>query len=112
MKKQQKTMSSELLSMVAERMRVIGDPLRLHVLQRLEKGEMSVTELTQLVGTSQPNLSKHLKILKDDGIVTRRQEKNTAYYSISDPFVFELCDLVCNSLEGQLNDRVTALKGR
>lgn len=105
-------MDPKLLSMVADRMRVIGDSLRLQILQNLEKGEQSVTELTRLVGTSQPNLSKHLKILRDAGIVSRRQEKNTAYYSIADPFVFELCDLVCNSLEDQIKDRVTVLKGR
>ena len=54
---------------------------------------------TELVEASQPNVSKHLKILQDAGILNRQQKGNAVYYSIADESIFELCDVVCNSLE-------------
>jgi DNA-binding transcriptional ArsR family regulator len=97
-------LSPEALELVAARFRVLAEPVRLRLLQRLEQGECSVTELAELLETTQPNVSKHLKLLQAAGFVARRQEKNTAFYSIADPTVFELCDLVC----ARLHDRLAA----
>ena len=97
-----KTLSVEALQMVASRFRLLGDPMRLRLLQSLQSGEQSVGALTEAVETTQPNASKHLKLLQDAGLVARRQEGNTVFYSIADPLVFELCELVCNSLQEQL----------
>jgi ArsR family transcriptional regulator len=58
-----------------------------------------VSELAHAVATTQPNVSRHLKILQDAGLVARKQEKNTVYYSIADESVFELCRVVCGSLQ-------------
>ena len=68
----------------------------------MERGEVSVGRLAEILGTTQPNVSKHLRILQDAGLVARRQEGNTAWYSIADPSVYVLCDLVCNSLRERL----------
>lgn len=100
LKKQE--LSLEALQMVAARFRILGDPMRLRLLQALQGGEQSVGALTEAVETTQPNVSKHLKLMQDAGLVARRQEGNTVFYSIADPLVFELCELVCNSLQEQL----------
>ncbi|MFA6955619.1 MAG: metalloregulator ArsR/SmtB family transcription factor [Thermoanaerobaculia bacterium] len=96
-------MTSASLGLVAGRFKVLSEPIRLRLLQSLERGEASVGALAERLGTTQPNVSKHLKILQEAGLVARRQEGNTAWYAIADPSVFELCDLVCGSLRDRLS---------
>ena len=72
------------------------------MLHALREGPMSVNELTNAVNTSQPNASKHLKMLQSAGVLVREQEGNTAYYAIADPSIFSLCETVCDSLEEKL----------
>lgn len=103
-------MSSEAIGMVAERFRVLGEPIRLRILQSLQEEEKSVGEITKAVETSQPNVSKHLKMLQGYGIVSRRQEGNTVYYAIADPSIFELCNLVCGSLQESLESQYNKMQ--
>ncbi|MBX3293538.1 MAG: winged helix-turn-helix transcriptional regulator [Acidobacteria bacterium] len=98
-------MSPEAVSLVASRFRVLSEPLRLHILQYLEEGEASVTAITKAVNATQPNVSKHLRMLQDAGLVGRRQEGNTVFYFIADESVFELCDVVCGSLKERFAER-------
>ena len=96
-------LSPEALELVAARFKVLAEPLRLRILQELEShGEMSVSELTEAVGATQPNVSKHLRILQDQGLVGRRQAGNTVFCFIADPTVIALCDAVCGSLRERL----------
>ena len=95
-------MTMESLGLVAGRFKVLSEPIRLRLLQALEQGEMSVGALAERLSTTQPNVSKHLKMLQEAGFVARRQDGNTVWYAISDPSVFELCDLVCGSLRERL----------
>lgn len=98
-------MSFEALELIANRFKILSEPLRLQILQLLQNGEKSVTELTDLIETSQPNVSKHLKILQTSGLVKRRQEGNTVFYAIADESIFTLCEVVCNSLETRLKNQ-------
>lgn len=91
-------LSAQALELVAQRFRTLGDPTRLRILQALFDGELSVQEVGRRVGTSQANVSKHLAGLVDQGLLSRRKEGLYAYYSIADPSIFVLCDLVCGSL--------------
>src|SRR5215510_10911200 len=91
-------MPPEALELVAARFKVLAEPLRLRILQVLEAGEMSVTEITEAVKSTQPNVSKHLRLLQDAGLIVRRQEGNLIYCSIGDDQIFELCEVVCSSL--------------
>ena len=102
----------EALELVAARFRAMGEPLRLRILQQLENGEQSVSALAERVGTTQPNVSKHLKILQDAGLLKRRPQGNSAYYSIADAMVFELCEMICSRLHDRLEAQVGALKAR
>jgi len=105
-------MSPDALELVAARFRAMGEPIRLRILQTLEGGEKSVSAITGIVGSSQPNVSKHLKVLQDAGLIRRRQDGAAAYYAIADDMVFELCDMVCVKLRDRLEAQVGALYGR
>ncbi|MDX5300252.1 MAG: metalloregulator ArsR/SmtB family transcription factor [Gammaproteobacteria bacterium] len=98
-------LSSTALEQIAFRFRLLGDPMRLRILHALQEGERTVTELVEITGSSQPNISKHLSILRNAGIVRRRQEANLAWFTISAPFIFELCDIVCNSIAQELDQQ-------
>jgi ArsR family transcriptional regulator len=102
----EKPLSNDALELVANRFKIMSEPLRLRLLQSLQNGEKSVGELTELCQTSQPNVSKHLKILQTGGLVMREQKGNTVYYSIGDQSIFTLCEVVCNSIEERLRDQV------
>jgi DNA-binding transcriptional ArsR family regulator len=93
----------DLIELIARRFRVLGDPTRIKLLDVLREGEASVQELTDRIGTTQQNVSKHLGVLHQAGIVGRRKGGNYAYYSIVDEGVFALCEEVCGSLVEQLD---------
>lgn len=96
------TMSDEMLELVSQRFRLLADPMRLRILHQLQAGEKTVTELVDATGASQPNVSKHLSTLKNFGLVKRRQQGNMAYFSIGAPFIFELCNTVCDNMREEL----------
>lgn len=90
------------IEMIAARFKVLGEPNRLRLLNALRTGERTVTELVRETGSTQPNVSRHLQALADAGLVQRRREGVAAYYTIADPQVFALCELVCGGLEKRL----------
>jgi DNA-binding transcriptional ArsR family regulator len=91
----------ELVELIARRFRVLGEPLRIKLLDRLRGGDATVNELTAALGASQQNVSKHLSVLAEAGIVGRRKDGTHVYYRIVDDGVFALCEQVCGSLEEQ-----------
>ena len=103
MKSKHRELSPEALQLVAGRFRVLAEPLRLRILQLLRGGEKNVSELTSILGTTQPNVSKHLRVLQEAGLISRRQSGTTVYCFIADPSVFELCDVVCTSLQARVS---------
>jgi len=107
-------LSPEAVEIIAARFRILGEPLRIRLMQALQEREHTVGELAELVGSTQPNVSKHLKILQEGGIVGRRQEGNSVYCFIADRSVLDLCNAVCDSLETRFNDaaRMAAELGR
>lgn len=103
-------MTDDQLDVVSERFRVLSDAMRLRILQQLQGGEKTVSELVEATGASQPNISKHLSILRSSGLVNRRQSGNLAYFSIGAPFVFELCAIVCDGIRKEFEDRQSVFK--
>jgi DNA-binding transcriptional ArsR family regulator len=101
----------DLVELIAERFRALGEPTRVKLLDRLREGEATVGELTALIGGSEQNVSKHLNMLQRSGIVARRRQGNFSYYRIVDESVFALCETVCGSLEVRL-DSLRALVQR
>lgn len=105
-----KILSDDALSLVANRFKIMSEPLRLRILQILQEGGRNVGELTELCNTSQPNVSKHLKILQLGGLVAREQKGNTVNYSIADPSISTLCEVVCNSIEERLRNQAASFR--
>ena len=101
----------DLAEMVAARLRVIGDPNRIRVLDLLREDELTVSEITERLGMSQQNTSKHLGMLLQAGIVARRKEGNSSIYSIADPGVYDLCEQVCGGLQLQLAELTALVEG-
>jgi DNA-binding transcriptional ArsR family regulator len=93
-----------LVELVAQRFRVLGEPMRIKLLDRLRESDATVGELQEALGASQQNVSKHLGILHAAGMVARTKEGNRVVYSISDPSVFELCDQVCGGVRRQVQE--------
>lgn len=92
----------DLVELIARRFRVIGEPMRIRVLDRLREEEATVSDLAEVLDASQQNISKHLAVLADVGIVGRRKAGNHVYYRIVDESVFALCDQVCGAVQQQL----------
>ncbi len=92
----------ELAELIARRFRALGDPLRVRMLDLLREQELSVTTLADQLGAGQQNVSKHLAVLVDAGMLARRKDGTHAYYRIADDGVFALCEQVCGSLQIQL----------
>ena len=100
-----------LLEQVAQRFRVLGDARRLSILRLLvDRGELSVGEIVSALEMSQANVSKHLRLLLDAGIVARRPEGTSAFYSVADGSAEQLCAIVCERIEDQLQHQVAALR--
>ncbi len=101
-----------MLDLVARRFRNLGEPYRLRILEELERGEKSVGELVSALTGNQPNISKHLQVLFDGGLISRRREGTSILYAISDPMVFKLCALVCSSEAERSRREFEALAGQ
>ena len=98
--------------LIARRFRALSDPTRLRILDQLRNTEeASVGELTETLGTSQQNVSKHLSALLAEGFVARRKRGTSSLYRIADPGVHELCDGVCAGIEAQLAELEATLSG-
>jgi len=93
---------NELAELVARRFRVLAEPMRIRLLDRLRDGEATVGELSDVLAASQQNVSKHLAVLSDAGMLGRRKDGNHVYYRIVDESVFALCEQVCGSAQQQL----------
>jgi DNA-binding transcriptional ArsR family regulator len=100
-----KDLSDDAFYAISQRFRVLSDPMRLKILYNLQAGEMSVGEIVERTGGSQSNISKHLSLLLTHGMVHRRREGTSAFYSIADGSVFMLCDNVCGGIESDLENR-------
>mgnify|MGYP001547826481 FL=1 len=92
------------LDSVATRFRILGVPLRLQILNELAEGERTVGELVDATGSTQPNVSKHLSTLLSHRLVKREKRGNSAYYTVADPAVFRLCEIVCGNIERALEE--------
>lgn len=101
-----------VIELVAQRFRVLGEPMRIRILEHLRDGEATVQDLTEGLQTSQQNVSKHLRLLHDAGVLTRRKAGTFAYYSVTDPEVYALCETVCGGLQRQADSRGQTLDFR
>ncbi len=106
-------LSPAVLAMIADFFKVLSEMSRLQIICALKNGEKNVSQIIEMTGLGQANVSKHLKVLTQAGIVNRSQEGVNVFYAIANPLVFPLCDIVCNSIATQLqqqNQQLESLK--
>lgn len=84
----------DILERAARVIRVLGHPLRLRLLERLEGGEVNVTDLVLASGTTQALVSQHLAILRTEGVVGTRRDGGRVYYRITEPKVHRILDCI------------------
>jgi DNA-binding transcriptional ArsR family regulator len=96
-------LNDDAAELIARRFRALSDPTRLRILDLLRtKEEAAVRDITDALGSSQQNVSKHLAALQAEGFIARRKQGTSSIYRISDPTVLELCEQVCAGIEAQL----------
>ena len=92
----------ELVELISQRFRVLSEPTRIRLLDSLRGGPATVSQLQDASGASQQNVSKHLSLLLEAGMVRRSKVGARAYYSIADETLFDLCEQVCGNLHRQI----------
>lgn len=98
-------LSPTALGLMADFFKVLSEVSRLQIVCSLKSGSKNVTEIIEATSLGQANVSKHLKMLSQAGVVSRRQEGVSVYYQIANPFIFELCELVCDALSIQIEQQ-------
>ena len=101
--------TTELFELVASYFKVLSEVSRLQILTCLREGPMNVGEISAATGLGQANLSKHLKVLAQAGILNREPKGVSAYYSIADPAIFQVCELVCDRISVRMQHQAEAL---
>lgn len=96
------SLPDSLVDLIAQRFRLLGEPTRIKLLDTLRGGAATMPELQAATGASQQNVSKHLGLLVDSGVVRRTRNGNRALFSIADSTLFDLCEQVCGSLRRQV----------
>ena len=105
-------LTPEKIDLVAERFRALAEPARLHIMNALRDGELTVGDLVEATGFGTANVSKHLQLLHAAGFVTRRKEGLYVYYGLAGDDVFRLCDIMCGRLDAEAASRRRVLAGR
>ncbi len=95
----------EIYRLHAEFCKTLSDANRLLILTELAKNELSVSELTRRLGLQQSNVSKHLALMRDNGLVNARREGSTIYYSLSDSRIYDAISLLRAVQSDQLEKR-------
>ena len=85
--------------LISRRLKAIADPSRLAILHILCEGEKNVSELVETTGLTQANVSKHLRILREEGLVSYRRDHRRIFYDLANDLSKEICSIVCRSLE-------------
>lgn len=96
-----KPLSTQQLGLIAERFKALSEPSRLQILNTLREGERTVSEILEVTGLGQANVSKHLQLLHASGFVERRKDGVSTYYRLADGDVLRLCELMCGRLEAE-----------
>jgi DNA-binding transcriptional ArsR family regulator len=90
------------LAQVADYFKVLSEVSRLQVLSCLRTGPKNVMEIVEGTGLGQANVSKHLKVLMHCGMVSRHPQGVSVFYKVSDPVIFNLCEIVCDRISTRL----------
>ena len=102
-----RNLDDEALALVARYFGALSVPMRLKILNTLREGERNVGDITSATGCTQANVSKHLAVLAQSGLVAKSQRGTNAYYRFADESVYRLCDIVCEQLDRRFVEEAT-----
>lgn len=94
----------KLYDLHADLCQMLSNSTRLKIIESLENGENTVSELVSEIGVRQANLSQHLAELRKRGLVEARKEGANVYYKISNPKIIQACDLIREVLYEQISE--------
>jgi len=100
-------MPDEMLNSIANRFKVLSEPMRLKILRAICTGEKTVQEIVEEAEASQANVSKHLSLMYENGLVDRRKDGLKCYYRLADESFFQVCGLISKSIENNLQERLS-----
>ena len=95
-----------LLQRHAELCQTLASPVRLEILNLLRDDEQRVSELAEATGLNQANVSQHLAVLRNKGIVSTRREGTNIYYRVANPKMIRACDLIRQVLAEQADEHI------
>ena len=101
----------EVFAVVARYFGLLSEPTRLKILHTICQDERSVSAIVAATGATQTNVSRHLALLHQAGVVSRRREKNAVYYRVTDPEFVEVCRTVCVQIAGRIDARQPLKRG-
>lgn len=110
--KKPRTLSDEALELISRRFAALAEPMRLRLVHALFEGEKNVNQLVLESGGTQANISRHLQTLANAHILSRRKVGLQVFYGIADPSIYQLCEMVCGSVEKSLVKQAGAFSGR
>jgi DNA-binding transcriptional ArsR family regulator len=102
-------LNPEMLELIAGRFKALSEPPRLRILGALREGPRTVTELVDETGLGQTNVSKHLALLRNAGLVVRHRSGSFIHYAIGDQRLYTLCDLMCDKVRSDALARQEAV---
>ncbi|MGH2830033.1 MAG: ArsR/SmtB family transcription factor [Actinomycetota bacterium] len=100
-----KSLRKEIYELHARLCKALADPKRLLIINALRDGAKSVGELTAELDLSQSNVSQHLAVLRERGVVVPTRDGNNVFYSLEDVRVVEALDLLRGVMASQLDHR-------
>ena len=106
------SLNENALALIAARFKALSEVSRLKLIIALESGDKNVTDLVAATGLTQANVSRHLQNLVECGILARRKEGLAVIYTIAEPDIFKLCDLVCGGIARRLEVQRKAFSER
>ncbi|MHB8636190.1 MAG: ArsR/SmtB family transcription factor [Fimbriimonadaceae bacterium] len=95
----------------ADVFQALAHPTRIHIIECLRNGDLSVGEILELTGVEQANGSQHLALLRAKQLVATRKEGNQVFYSLRDPMLLEVLDIMKRYFLAHLGEAIAMLKG-
>jgi len=93
----------EVFASVAKYFSLLSEPTRLNILHTICSDERSVSAIVSATGATQSNVSRHLALLYQAGVVSRRKERNAVFYRVNDPVFADVCRTVCRQIAGRID---------
>jgi DNA-binding transcriptional ArsR family regulator len=103
-------MQDALRRFKAEFFQALANPTRIAMIDQLRDGELSAGELIERLGLEQANASQHLAVLRSKSIVVARRSGNQVFYTVRDPLIFEVLDVMRRYFHAHLSESLTQLK--